>query len=690
MGSNNLITIEQLQAALDSGTVQQVNRPPVISGAAFPPVTVDPVAGAAVASSFGLETDLASTQLAGQMPVYRLQPLPPSGDAQTVSATQSVIKNVVSPNSSTSGTPEIKLEVPAEFTPDTQTVELPGPLVLAWAPELYGTVFTPGPAAGISVYLDAVDSAESASATIALSATARSADLSIILLQGGQLAYSSSLTTPAGYTVINSGGNGLFAMALVPAGMVGISSSYGPTGTVASAGIMALFSYTASGLPTVLQLGSTGGTVSNGSTCSGTVISGTTFLLATVTGGEASTAPPGGYAGVTSVTDTNGNGWVGIGTVAQVASAGILDNAAIVSMFICANPVLGSTTFTLNLPGTSGFAAGEFAVYSLTGLGPAEGIPSFMSFKELLTNSFFYQTVQAAGSSLPQQSNLNFLAPISVVNDSGNSSSDVSVPDYTPDSGSGGVAGLVPAPPAGAGAGGYILTNSGWAAPSGGGGTVPVVNLGFTGSARPTSASGLADIFGVMGIGTNGTFTGLAAGNTQSPCFSEFHAGATGTAYGAWHGNGGTNVFQYGIGVMQWSCRCVLLTSTSNVLQYLGMFPFTTGFGSTFAVSTLTASTQGAYFRYDTSVPDTHWQCVTSDGSTLNVQSSGVTPDTNSHLFSIVLSNTQALFYIDYTLVATSSAHLPANGVNWGWSATFSKSSGTGDNFGISQVWMIQ
>ena len=73
----------------------------------------------------------------------------------------------------------------------------------------------------------------------------------------------------------------------------------------------------------------------------------------------------------------------------------------------------------------------------------------------------FYQTVQQAGTSKPQESKLNFLAPVTAADNSGNGSTDITVPNFVGDSGSGGVNGLVPAPGAGDAAAGKFLKASG-------------------------------------------------------------------------------------------------------------------------------------------------------------------------------------------------------------------------------------
>jgi hypothetical protein len=79
----------------------------------------------------------------------------------------------------------------------------------------------------------------------------------------------------------------------------------------------------------------------------------------------------------------------------------------------------------------------------------------------------FYQTVQQAGSSKPQEPRLNFLAPVTATDNPGNTSTDIAVPVFVGDSGAGGVAGLVPAPAAGDAAAGKLLGAGGtFVAPS--------------------------------------------------------------------------------------------------------------------------------------------------------------------------------------------------------------------------------
>ena len=67
-------------------------------------------------------------------------------------------------------------------------------------------------------------------------------------------------------------------------------------------------------------------------------------------------------------------------------------------------------------------------------------------------------------------------------------------------------------------------------------------------------------------------------------------------------------------------------------------------------------------FRFSTDAGDTNWRCCTKDGTTLNNQDSGVAPST-SGVTVLEMENTgsSVKFYINGTLVATSSSNLPSS-----------------------------
>lgn len=133
-----------------------------------------------------------------------------------------------------------------------------------------------------------------------------------------------------------------------------------------------------------------------------------------------------------------------------------------------ANPV--QDTLNLTGPGVS--------------YGPGKGQVSF-------AGSGNYQEVQEAGTPALPEPILNFLAPITVTDNPGNTSSDIAVPQMTGDTGAGGTEGLVPAPPPGSAATGEFLAASGvWAVPAGSGG-IGLVTVDLTGQSANIAATTL-------------------------------------------------------------------------------------------------------------------------------------------------------------------------------------------------------
>jgi len=97
-----------------------------------------------------------------------------------------------------------------------------------------------------------------------------------------------------------------------------------------------------------------------------------------------------------------------------------------------------------------------------------------------------YQEIQQAGVPKPAEPILNFLAPITVTDNPGNTSSDVAVPVMVGDSGSGGVKGLVPAPASGSAAAGKFLKADGtFQVPPGTGGVANYQTVEAAGSSKP-------------------------------------------------------------------------------------------------------------------------------------------------------------------------------------------------------------
>jgi hypothetical protein len=121
-------------------------------------------------------------------------------------------------------------------------------------------------------------------------------------------------------------------------------------------------------------------------------------------------------------------------------------------------------------------------------------------------------------------------------------------------------------------------------------------------------------------------------------------------------------------GELQWFVGSALqeitscyLTQTTDCRMWVG---FTTSTGAVTMGGSDTPTGQYACFRFSSVAGDTTYQCVTSDGSSHTVVNSGVTGDTNTHRFGISFNDTtpSVSFYIDGSLVATITTHLPSSG----------------------------
>lgn len=98
-----------------------------------------------------------------------------------------------------------------------------------------------------------------------------------------------------------------------------------------------------------------------------------------------------------------------------------------------------------------------------------------------------YQEIEQAGTLKPIEPILNFLAPITVTDNPGNTSSDIAVSVMVGDSGAGGVKGLVPAPAAGSAAAGKFLKADGtFQIPPGTGGAANYQTVQQAGVTKPT------------------------------------------------------------------------------------------------------------------------------------------------------------------------------------------------------------
>ncbi len=78
-----------------------------------------------------------------------------------------------------------------------------------------------------------------------------------------------------------------------------------------------------------------------------------------------------------------------------------------------------------------------------------------------------------------------------------------------------------------------------------------------------------------------------------------------------------------------------------------------------------------AWFRFSTIAGDTHYKCVTGDATSSTVTDSGISPVANvERTFAIIFDDVSpnVKFYIDGTLVATNTTHLPRTAIDLGYS----------------------
>jgi hypothetical protein len=96
-----------------------------------------------------------------------------------------------------------------------------------------------------------------------------------------------------------------------------------------------------------------------------------------------------------------------------------------------------------------------------------------------------------------------------------------------------------------------------------------------------------------------------------------------------------------------------------------------------------------AMFRFSSTASDTNFQCITGEGTTLTITDSGVLPvihQANVFAIEFVDATPAVKFYIDGTLVATSTTHLPGASAILGYQCGVSCASPNTCLCGFSQV----
>lgn len=227
--------------------------------------------------------------------------------------------------------------------------------------------------------------------------------------------------------------------------------------------------------------------------------------------------------------------------------------------------------------------------------------------------------------------------------------------------------GLVPDPGAVPGTTNFLREDATWAVPPGAGGTA------FQSLQRQTTilADGSTTTFGVLGDAI--TFDGFfSPTKTAAPGTSTRGAalivvpGGTGTFL--WHTNdySGVNSNYYTGRNLRVLIENFYTTTADNLNWIYFGDPFNYAASLSSGTPGASSGVQYAGFRFSNlsgGGPDTHWQaCHAGPIHTDTVTDTGITPDTGSHQFAVVFTDSvpNITFYIDGALVATHTTNLPA------------------------------
>lgn len=120
--------------------------------------------------------------------------------------------------------------------------------------------------------------------------------------------------------------------------------------------------------------------------------------------------------------------------------------------------------------------------------------------------------------------------------------------------------------------------------------------------------------------------------------------------------NGGIASCLLGAGV----CYFELATKMDNLSDGTDSITEVAGLGDQTGIAI--PYSNGVFFRFSQAVDSQKWQCVTCSNGTETVTSSGVASSTSwVKLACKITDNTQALFYINGSVVATNTANIPTN-----------------------------
>ena len=193
--------------------------------------------------------------------------------------------------------------------------------------------------------------------------------------------------------------------------------------------------------------------------------------------------------------------------------------------------------------------------------------------------------------------------------------------------------------------------------------------------------SGAQNTYGLNGIsgcsGSGGVQNSGAATSTNPV----YNASISGTTSGNTASLGGPGGFRFDVSPM--GQIMTGMSSTTNNRQWIMFGTATPG-----AVDDL--NFHGLAFRYSTNAGDTHWQCVTNNGtSTSNFVDSGITPDTNLHKFQVYFDNgsSTSYFWIDGTSVCGAVTAQPPGNTQVETSASSCTTLLTGQSCQVKIAW---
>ena len=368
----------------------EVTRPPVEGGGAqVPPVAVDRFASGAISSmTLGLNTDVAGSQMGGNVPNFRIQPPQPSAIAAVNASVQSFTEVVSSSSSSgAAGITSVGLTLPGEFAVSGSPVTPPGgTLAASWNPELTGEVFGV-PAAGSNVggVWDKVGIGKGVGTTISVTGNATTAGEAVLFFMSPGGAGSSVAPVPsgAGWSAIDVGTpqGSVYTRNQADTSLLTATASFTPS--LYWTGVLGFFG-TSSSLATVQNLAVTSGGFANNNTVTRSFVSSVTVGHMVVIFLHAGTTS---FTHTTnfSATDNLGNIYTPIASV----TSGDYTTSTYSEMIVLAAFVTtgGPCTLTVILdisPGGITIGATTVTAYEISGVSQVSPIPRFVPIVNVL------------------------------------------------------------------------------------------------------------------------------------------------------------------------------------------------------------------------------------------------------------------------------------------------------------------